>query len=96
MSTAIIKDVPKVEAFKVVPWTWRDGSVHLEMRLTTFHDKTTGELLTHLDSPGRRFVTACNAPWWGVGSSSRIGQTERVNCPNCRTILASMKFEVTV
>jgi hypothetical protein len=95
MSTVIVKEVPRVEAYKVVPWTHRDGSVHLEMRLVSFHDET-GELLTHLDSPGRRFVTACNKPWWGVGSASGIAHTERISCPDCRRLLSSLTFTAEV
>ena len=79
----------------VVPWTWRDGSVHLEMRLTSFH--RGDECETHLDGPTPgRFVTACGVPWWGVGSASGLGHTERVNCEACRTILKNAKLEVAI
>ena len=38
---------------KVIPWTWRNGQIHLEMRLASFHTEA-GELVTHLDGPGQR------------------------------------------
>lgn len=79
---------------KVIPWTWRDGSVHLEMRLTSF-PSDDGEILTHLDGDGR-FVTACGQPWWGKLSASGIGRTGGVTCPDCRRLLSSMTFEGTV
>lgn len=83
---------------QVIPWTWRNGSVHLEMRLASFFHGTgpDSELVTHLDDDGQRFVTACGVPWWGIGSSSGIGHTERVTCPECRTLLASLTFNVEV
>lgn len=79
---------------KVIPWTWRDGSIHLEMRLATFHEGD--ELVTHLDGGSGRFVTACGMPWWGKTSSSGIGHTERISCPDCRALLASLTFSVEV
>ena len=76
---------------KVIPWTWRNGQIHLEMRLASFHTEA-GELVTHLDGPGQRFVTACDVPWWGVSSASGLGHAERVSCPDCKRLLASLTF----
>jgi hypothetical protein len=78
----------EVTTLKVVPWTWRDGSVHLEMRLCSFHEGDT--LLTHLDGGDGRFVTACGKGWWGIGSSCGLGHTQNVSCEDCRTILRGM------
>jgi hypothetical protein len=78
---------------EVIAWTWRDGSVHLELRLTSFHNEDD-VLLTHLDGPhnGSRFVTACGVPWWGIGSASGIGHSQRIDCEDCREILRSATF----
>jgi len=80
---------------QVIPWTWRDGSVHLEMRLASFHNEN-GELFTHLDGGRGLFVTACDVPWWGVCSSSGLGHSQRVSCPDCKRLLASMTFHAEI
>jgi hypothetical protein len=83
------------QELKVIPWTWRDGSVHLEMQLVAFHNEN-GELFTHLSGPRQLFVTSCGQPWWGIGSSSGLGHTERISCPDCRKLLASLTFSAEI
>jgi hypothetical protein len=66
---------------------WRDGSVHAEVPLASFH--TEGVIGTHLAHGPHRFKTACGLGWFGIGSASGYGHPERVNCPECRAILLS-------
>ncbi len=82
------------QTLEVVPWTWRDGTVHLEMRLASFF--VDDELQTHLDGSTSRFVTACGVPWWGITSSSGIGHTQRITCPECRELLRNATIEFAV
>jgi hypothetical protein len=76
---------------KVIPWTYRDGSIHLEMRLASFHNEDD-ELVCHLDGGFQDFKTACGVAWWGKASTSGIAHSERITCPDCRRLLASLTF----
>ena len=78
---------------KVHPWTWRDGTVHLEMTLASFFENN--ELVTHLDGGNGRLETACGKRFFGVASATGLGHTERVTCEACREILRSAKMELS-
>lgn len=77
-----------------IAWKWRDGSIHLEVKLTAFHDEN-GEMFCHLDGEkSHLFETACGKKWWGIGSSSGYGHSERISCPDCRKILEGARFRI--
>ena len=84
---------PVEHTVRVVPWTWRDGSVHLEVWLTSFHNENN-EIECHLQGDEQRFTTACGVGWWGVGSASGIGHTQKVTCESCREILRTAALVV--
>ena len=77
--------IEQQQTVRVVAWTWRDGSVHLEVRLATFADADE-VVMTHLDGDGR-FESACGTRWFGLLSSSGLGHSQRIDCPACREIL---------
>ncbi len=84
-----------MQDLRIVPWTWRDGTVHLEMRLASFHHEDD-TLVTHLDGEGY-FVTACGREWWGIGSSSSgLGHTQNVTCEDCRDLLKHARISIEV
>lgn len=83
---------PVQHTVRVVPWTWRNGTVHLEVRLASFADES-GEVFTHLDGTGPGlFTTACGAKWWGKTSASGLGHSQVITCEACREILRTAKF----
>jgi hypothetical protein len=75
---------------EIVMWEWRDGSVHPEMKLVSFFIEN--ELHTHLDGTRTRFRTACDLPWFGVTSSSGLGDPSRVDCENCRKLISGLRM----
>lgn len=77
---------------RVVAWTWRDGSVHLEVRLASFAGADDGEVLTHLDGAHQLFTTACGAKYWGRTSATGLGHSQAITCDACRKILRSAEF----
>lgn len=82
----------RAEGLAVVMWQWRDGSIHAEMRMVTMGgeeaDTHSVKVMTHLTAAtDRRFKTACDRSYWGVTSSSGLGDPARVDCPACRAIL---------
>lgn len=76
---------------KVVPWTWRDGTIHLEVRCATFPDTFSGIVTTHLD--GLHFKSACGDPYWGKCSGTGLMSSQSIDCPRCKALLASLTFE---
>lgn len=66
---------------------WRDGSVHAEVPLASFHiEDVIGTHLAHREDK-RTFLTACGESFWGIGSATGYGHPERVDCTSCRAIL---------
>lgn len=76
---------------RVIVWEWRDGSPHLEVPTVSLVDESQsteadGSILTHLDTGGHRFETACGLKWFGKTSSSGHRHSHAINCPQCRRV----------
>ena len=76
--------------FKVIPWTWRDGRVRMEMRLVHFAGDD-GIMTTHL-AHRARFESACGTSYWNKAHGEGLGKTEGIDCPECIRILQSLTF----
>jgi len=74
---------------EVVMWEWRDGSIHPEMRLTSFFiEDSEAKLVTHLDGP--RFASACGLGYFGKSHATGLGNPAKIDCPACRKILRGL------
>ena len=79
----------------VIAWVWRDGSVHLEIPLATFHGEgDNAKTLTHVRDDGGTFKSLCGEAFWNKGSATGIGHMERVDCAMCRAIISGRRFKV--
>ncbi len=81
---------------QAIMWTYRDGSVHTEVKFAAFFSEN-GELLRHLDGEKNHlFETACNLPWFGKASSSGFAETSTITCEKCREILRSSTINLEI
>jgi hypothetical protein len=83
-------DPPRRVVVRIVPWTWRDGSVHLEVPRVALWDEGADRVVAHLDNDAYRFETACGIKWFGRSSASGIGHAHGIDCQACRDHLTSM------
>ena len=92
--------MPETRELQIVAWMVRDGSIHLEMQLASFHNDT-GKILTHIDGGHHpngysRFESLCGESYWGKGSATGLGRTHRVTCEECITLLRKGRGSIVI
>lgn len=84
---------------EVIPWTYRDGSVNLELRCATFtpQDDVGGVLVTHSMIGNTPLTTLCGQVYRYKGPVSYgLQRSGTIDCPECRTLLSACTFTCEV
>lgn len=81
----------------IIPWRWRDGTIHLEVRTQSFADED-GTIRTHVQVDGKYAFgeTLCGASYTRGVHASGLAGAQGVDCEECRTLLASLTFKCSV
>jgi hypothetical protein len=79
------------DGLEVIAWSWRNGSVHLEIRLAHFPD-ADGNVMTHVDNPKGMTRALCGTDYFGRTSATGNGDLAKVDCPECRSMIAGLRF----